>query len=132
MLEASRKTKPNLITQVAIILLLILLNLLLISIIRYLTIDSGANSNSQFGGFLLSFFIPLFITSATPKMKAIERALKFGSGILIYFIFISMIHGFAIGFTSGLFGSVIIVLGTLGFGGKLSLYQLNTSLKKGK
>src|SRR5699024_893594 len=119
------KTKPNLTTQTAILLLLILLNLLLISIIRYLTIDSGANSNSQFGAFLLSFFIPLFITSAIPKMKAIERTLKFGSGILIYFIFFSILHGFEVGFASGLFGSVVIVLGTLGFGERLRLNKLN-------
>lgn len=63
-------------------------------------------------------------------MKSIHRALKFGSGILIYFF--SILHGFEVGFASGLFGSVIIVLGTLGFGERLRFNKLNAGRKKEK
>lgn len=125
MVEAYSPKPKNIITQVAIIILLIILNLILTSTIRYLTIDSGANSNSQLGAFLLSFFIPIFIISATPKMKPIRRVLKFGVGILVYSILILIIHGIAMVLNSGLLPSTFIILATLFFGERIKPFSLN-------
>ena len=53
------------------------LNLILMFIIGYLTLDSDANLNSRIGALLLSFFIPFFITYKTPRMSGIERMLTY-------------------------------------------------------
>lgn len=81
---------------------LILLNLLLMFIIGYLTLDSEANFNSRIGAFLLSFFIPFFIVYFTQKMSATERILKFGIGFIGYIVMLIFIQGFADGFRAGI------------------------------
>lgn len=65
---------------------LIILNIILISIIGYLTLDSNANTNSRFGGYLISILIPILIVLITPKMEGLERMLKFGTGFIYYLI----------------------------------------------
>lgn len=65
---------------------LIVLNIALMAIIGYLTLDSNANNNSRFGAYLLSFLIPFFIVVKTQELRAIERMLKFGMGFIVYLV----------------------------------------------
>lgn len=103
------------------------LNLILMSIIGFLTLDSNANINSRFGALLLSFFIPFFIVVFTKSIGQIERILKFGSGFMIYSILVMIMHGFPIGFTTGLFPCSLIALVVLyyanGLVTKLALHK---------
>ena len=123
MREETCRSKPQSITaQAMIFVLLVILNVILIGMISYLTTDVEANLNSQFGAFLLSFFIPMFIVLATPKMKPIERIVKFGSGMVVYSILIFLIHGIAMSFISGLLPSTFIFLMTLIFGERIKSY----------
>ncbi|MFD0990976.1 helix-turn-helix domain-containing protein [Mariniflexile jejuense] len=99
---------------------LVLLNLFLMLIIGFLTLDSNANINSRIGALLLSFFIPFFIVLLTQKMNAFERMLKFGTGFLVYIILLLVVQGFregfGIGFRTGLFLCLIISVGVLYYG----------------
>ncbi len=104
-------------------LFLIILNFILMGIFGYLTFDSEANMNSRFGGLLLSFFIPIFIVSNTPKMAGAERLLKFGTGFIFYIILVLANHGFPVGFVTGLFICLIISLSILFYGKKLIPFQ---------
>ena len=61
---------------------LISVNLILMGIIGFLTVDSNSNLNSVVGGYLTSLFIPFFIVAVTKRMNGIERLLKFGSGYI--------------------------------------------------
>lgn len=105
--------------QIIKIFFLLILNLVLMSVIGYLTFDSEANLNSRFGAFLLSFFIPIFITFLTPQMNKLSRLLKFGSGFFIYIILVLSKHGFPIGFVTGLIPCLLIALSVLYFGREL-------------
>ena len=98
-------------------LFLLALNLVLMGIIGYLTLDSSANLNSKFGGLLLSFFLPFFIVTWTRKMNGMERMLKFGFGYISYFIAMMIMHSFQVGFGTGLFPCLLISLSVLYFGG---------------
>lgn len=107
-------------TKIADGLFLVALNLVLMGIIGFLTLDSNANLNSIFGGFLLSFFLPVFLVYLTKKMSGIERVLKFGLGYIVYFILVMIVYGFPIGFTTGLFPCLLISLSVLYFGNELT------------
>lgn len=98
---------------------LLALNLVLMGIIGYQTLDSNANINSVFGGCLLSFFIPFFIVTLTKKMSGIERMLKFGFGYITYFVLVMVKHGFSTGFITGLFPCILISLSVLYFGNEI-------------
>lgn len=102
---------------------LILLNLLIILVFGFLTLDSNANWNSKLGAILLSFFIPFFIVLFTQKMGGLERLLKFGSGCICYMISLIIIQGYAkgflIGLRTGLFLVLIISIGNLYYGKSL-------------
>lgn len=100
-------------------LFLMAMNLVLMGIIGFLTLDSNANTNSIFGGFLLSIFLPFFIVFWTKKMRGIERMLKFGFGYIAYFILVLVTHGFSTGFVTGLFPCLLISLSVLYFGYEL-------------
>lgn len=102
-------------------LFLLALNFVLMGIIGFMTLDSNANLNSMFGGFLLSLLIPFFIVTFTKKMTGMERMFKFGFGYMVYFILIMVFHGFAIGFRTGLFPCLLISLSVLYFGNELNL-----------
>ncbi len=97
-------------------LFLLTLNLILMGIIGFLTLDSNANINSRFGGYLLSFFLPFFIFTQTKKMRGMDRMLKFGFGYIVYFILVMVIYGFPTGFVTGLFPCLLISLSVLYFG----------------
>lgn len=107
---------------------LIVLNLILILIIGYLTLDSAANLNSRIGAVLLSFLIPYYIVSKTYNMSGIERMLKFGFGFIGYII-LAVVRGFMVGNLSiFLFHSLLIpcLLAALAF-----LYYGNSLFKVG-
>jgi transcriptional regulator with XRE-family HTH domain len=102
------------------ILLFSIINLILMFIAGFFTIDSLATFYSRIAGILLSFFIPYFIVSRTLSLKPINRLFRFVTGYVLYVIllFISQgfENGFFIGFGKGLFFSIIISVFTLYYG----------------
>lgn len=111
--EDQHKSLPKKILNVFFI---IILNLILISIIGFLTFDSNANINSVFGGFLVSFFLPFFLVYLSKDHGGIERVLKFGVGYIVYFVLVWVQHGFPTGFISGLFPCILVSLTVLHYG----------------
>ena len=97
-------------------LFLIAWNLVLMGIFGYLTLDSQANLNSRFGALLLSVFIHLTIVHYSKEMNGLDRMLRFGFGYIAYFIIVMVIHGFPLGFGTGLFPCLLISLTLLYFG----------------
>ena len=110
------KSKINYVEIVFHYFFLFIINLTLMGIIGWMTLDSEANLNSRFAGFLLSFFIPVFIVFLTPNMKKTERLLKFGTGFLIYIISSIIIVGFSTAFVTALLPCLSICLLTLFYG----------------
>jgi len=102
---------------------LVLVNLILMGILGFLTLDSNANINSLFGAVLLSILIPLFIVQFTSKISNIQRMLKFGTGYFLYIILIIGLHGLPIGFTTGLIPCALISLFFLYFGNDLTVLK---------
>ena len=98
---------------------LIIANMVLMGIIGWMTLDSEANLNTRFAGFLLSFFIPIFIVFMTKNMNRIERLIKFGSGFFIYIISSIILVGFPTAFVTGLLVCLSISLLTLFYGENL-------------
>lgn len=98
---------------------LVVLNLALIGIIGFLTLDSNANTNSRFGGVLISVFLPMLIVFLTKKMSGLERVFKFGLGYVAYFFLVLFLHGFPVGFITGLFPSLLLSISVLFFGQNL-------------
>lgn len=111
-----KKTSINIIINATF---LIPLNIVLMSIIGYLTLDSEANLNSRVGAFLLSFFIPFFIVFKTQKMSGIERMLKFGIGFIVYIIIAFFSIKYQATILTGLIPCLIICLGILYYGKEL-------------
>jgi transcriptional regulator with XRE-family HTH domain len=100
---------------------LIILNLGLMLVLGFMTLESNANINSRIGAFLISFFIPFFIVYCTQKMTGIERLLKFGFGYLSYIIIIFIGQGIGSGLQNGLtinfiIPCIIISIGVLYYG----------------
>ena len=95
---------------------LIPLNLILMLIIGYLTLDSDANLNSRIGALLLSFFIPFFITYKIPRMSGIERMLTFWIGFIVYIILALIKVRYQITIITGLIPCLQISLAILCYG----------------
>lgn len=95
---------------------LLALNLVLIAIIGFLTIDTFANRNSLFAALLLSFFIPFFIIVCTKNISGAERLIKYGIGYIFYFILIVFGQGFPFGFLTGIFPCLLINVSVLYYG----------------
>jgi hypothetical protein len=95
---------------------LIVLNIVLMMIVGYLTLDSDANFNSRIGAFLLSFFIPIFIVLKTRNMSGLERMLKFGFGFIFYIILALITVSFPQTLVTGLIPCLVIALATLYYG----------------
>lgn len=98
---------------------LVILNLIMIAVLNFMTIDSEANTNSRVGAVLLSFFLPIFIVWATPNLNDVERMLMFGIGLIADFILFFALQGFVDGLMSGLFICQAISLGVLFYGSSL-------------
>jgi len=111
-----RLQKKSIGTTIVNVFFLIVLNLVLMSIIGYLTLDSEANFNSRIGASLLSFFIPIFIVYKTNNMSGLERMLKFGIGFIAYIILTLIMVGFPQGFLSWLLPCLVLALATLFYG----------------
>ena len=116
-------SKPNQIELIIYYFFLAIINFSLMGIIGWTTLASDANINSNFAGFLLSFFIPIFIVFLTKNMSKTERLLKFGSGFLLYIILSIIIVGFPGAFISGLLPCLSICLLTLFYGDKILNYK---------
>ena len=115
----NQEKKKNYLTIIVEGFFLIILNLAIISIYGYVTMDSNANMNSRFGGVLLSVLLPYFIVSKTKSMSGLERMLKFGTGHFFYFILVLVNAGFPRGFLTVLFPCLAISLAILFYGGKI-------------
>ncbi len=103
-------------TKIANGVFLLLLNLLLMFIIGYLTLDTVANLNSRIGAFLLSFFIPIFIVYKTKNLSGLVRMIKYGFGFMAYILLTLIIADVPYSFTSGLVPCLILALATLYYG----------------
>jgi len=107
------KKLANLLTQG---IFLLLLNMALLTLAGYLTINQEANTPTRIAAHILSFLIPLFIVQFTTKMSGLERMLKFGFGFLFYLILITiklpipklLVHGF---YTTQLISLVVLYYG---------------------
>lgn len=115
----NQEKKKNYLTIIAEGIFLIILNLVIISIYGYVTMDLNANMNSRFGGVLLSILLPYFIVSKTQYMSGVERLLKFGTGHFYYFILVIVNTGFPRGFLTVLFPCLAISLAILFYGEKI-------------
>lgn len=104
---------------------LVSLNMILMGIIGFLTLDSNANVNSRFGGFLVSLFLPVFIVFFTKNMSGLERMLKFGFGYILYFILVMITQNFPVGFFTCLFPCLLISLSVLYFGDEFFKHKKN-------
>ncbi|MEN4762028.1 helix-turn-helix transcriptional regulator [Chryseobacterium sp. C39-AII1] len=98
---------------------LIIINLALMAIIGWMTLDSEANLNSRFAGLLLSFLLPISIVFFTLKTSRTQRLLKFGSGFLVYIVLAIVTVGFPTAFVTGLLPCLSICLLTLFYGDSL-------------
>lgn len=98
---------------------LVVLNLILMGIIGFLTLDSNANFNSLIGGYLISILLPLFLVLVSKNTNPLLRILKFGIGYILYFVLVCINLGFQTGFVSGLFPCLFISLSILYFGERL-------------
>jgi transcriptional regulator with XRE-family HTH domain len=116
-IETNNRKKTLLITIINAAFLLAL-NIILMLIFGYLTLDSEANLNSRMGAFLLSFFIPIFIVFKTPQMNRIERMLKFGFGFISYII-ITLFIQYKVAIMSGLVPCLLFALAVLFYGNEL-------------
>lgn len=99
---------------------LVFLNLAIISIIGYLTLDSEANLNSRLAAILVSFFIPYFIVTKSEQMHGLERMLKFGAGFIFYAILSGIMVGLPMAIQFCLLPCLIIGLATLYYGDRLT------------
>ena len=106
---------------------LIALNAILMGIFGFLTLDSKANLNTIFAAFFLSFFLHIYIVFKTPGMSGLERTIKFGFGYVAYFIIITTMHGFILGFGKGLFPCLLLSLTILYFGNRFAYDQDNSN-----
>lgn len=111
--------KKSVWTIIVNVFFLLVLNMVLMFIIGYMTLDSAANINSRVGAFLASIFIPLFIVLKTNKMNDLERMLKFGLGFIAYIILALFMVGFPHGFLTGLLPCLVIALAVLFYGREL-------------
>ena len=115
----SDKKAKDLSDRIAGLFFLTLFNLLLVSVLGYLTIDINANANSRTAAYLLSVLIPYLIVIHTPNMSQIERFVKFGFGYLIYGLSTFFLGLFIPAFFKGLLPCIVISLAVLYFGSEI-------------
>lgn len=98
---------------------LAVLNVILMSLIGFLTIDSAANMNSRIGAYLLSALIPYFIVTQTKGKTALERTLKFGFGFMAYIVLALVMVDIPYLLHCGLLPCLLIAIGILYAGNKI-------------
>ncbi|WP_394746809.1 helix-turn-helix domain-containing protein [Spongiimicrobium salis] len=107
-----------------------LLNFALMCVFWITTMHWASNANSRAAGVLLGLVIPVVIIGWTKEMSGLERVLKFGSGLILYLVFLFVFQGFLDGFAVGirtlLIPCILMVLGIL-FYGDLFLRRPKTS-----
>lgn len=95
---------------------LAILNVLIMCVIGFLTLDVSATFNSNFGAVLLGFFIAYFIVTKTPKLTGALRLLKYGTGLMAYLIVATSTHYFPPDLLLGFYPSIAIFLSVLFYG----------------
>jgi len=111
--------KHSIFNTIANAFFLIVLNLSLMFVIGYLTLDSEANLNSRAGAILLSFFLPIFIVVKTKGLSPIVRMMRFGLGFITYAIMSIIMVGFPVAFATCLLPCLVLALAVLYYGDKL-------------
>ncbi len=117
--QTNDSDKSTLILKSINILFIVIINILIITIFGFLTIDLNSNMNSKVAAIVLSFFLTFFIVYKTQKISKLNRLLKFGIGLFFYTILISTKVSFPSLLMTGLLPSLLIVLGTLFYGDEL-------------
>ncbi|EMR01336.1 helix-turn-helix domain-containing protein [Cesiribacter andamanensis] len=95
---------------------LALLNLGMMAIIGYLTLDSAATLNSRVGALLLSICLPLLVVYKTPHLEAATRVLYYGTGFFMYMLLAIAFVGVPEAFVTGLIPCLSLALAVLYFG----------------
>jgi transcriptional regulator with XRE-family HTH domain len=112
----SPKEKSNLGSLIINGLFVLIINIVLIVIFGYLTMDLNASPNSKVAALLLSFFIPFFIVYQTRNLLGFRRLIYYGSGLFFYAILFSFIVKFPILIISAFLPSIIIFWSILFYG----------------
>ncbi|MEE4257002.1 MAG: helix-turn-helix transcriptional regulator [Bacteroidales bacterium] len=114
----NRSAENRIVKIIAEIVFLISLNIAIMAVFGFLTLDTAANRNSRLGAYLLSVFIPFAIIFITPSMNPIKRVLKFGAGLIVYMIMALILITFPepVSIMKGLIPSIIIYLAILFYG----------------
>jgi len=105
--------------QILDLFFLILFNLLLVSILGFLTIDSEANLNSRIGAFVLSITIPYLIVLKTNTLNGLERFYKFGLSFIAYLILANILTDFDSAVILYLSPTLLISISILYFGNQI-------------
>jgi transcriptional regulator with XRE-family HTH domain len=100
------------------IFFIIILNLILVSVTAYLTIDSSANTNSRFAGLIISIILPLLIVFLT-NISAVQRLVKYGLGYIIFGLLVITLHGFPTAFSTALVPCLIFSIAILQYGDRI-------------
>jgi transcriptional regulator with XRE-family HTH domain len=100
---------------------LILLNIIIASVIIYLTVYDDANLFSRIGAFFLSIFFSYFIVLQAPISSGLMRLVKFGPGFISVIIFSLFQIKIAISIFSGAIPFSIIGLYILFYGDAIKL-----------
>ncbi len=98
------------------IVVLLLVNLAIMSVLGYLTLDSSANTNSRLGAGLIAILLPLVLIALSPTLQARQRVVYFGSGLVVYIILALFKIGFVATFTSSLLPVCCLMLVVLYYG----------------
>ena len=100
-------------------LFLIVINLIIMTIFGFLTLDSHANLNSKIGAVILSLFLPYFIVSKTSNLYNVHRLIKYGGGMIVYIILVAIKIKFPTDLLLGFYPSIILYLIILYYGNAL-------------
>lgn len=98
------------------------LNLAMMAIFGFLTLDTAANMNSRVGAYFLSIFMPLLVVAFTQHLPPTKRVLLFGGGFFGYILLAIVMVGFPEAFVKGLIPSLTIALTVLYYGNGLLNY----------
>src|SRR5690606_9803538 len=114
--QVESQQKNNFGTALMNVASLIFLNLVLMTIFGFLTLDSNANINSKIAAILLSLFIPYFIVIQTPLLSGLQRVFRFGTGLISYLILVAVKNNFPQDLLLGFYPSLLLVICILYYG----------------
>jgi transcriptional regulator with XRE-family HTH domain len=111
----------NLVQKSINVIFIILLNIVIATIIIYLTVYDNANTYSRIGAFFLCVLLPYFIVSLTRSSTSVMRLIKFGTGFIFVIIFLLFQVKIDTAVFSGAILSSLIGLAILFYGNAIQL-----------